>query len=137
MKQSIRKLYKKFRNLILYAVFGIVSTGLEFGFFAILSQSMSYQWANVIGFHAGIISSFYLNRKYKFKVKDNPVPRFLVFYGIQLIGLLISSLILMFFIESLGINKLVAKACSILIVALLLFELNNLITFRRKKTKNE
>ncbi|MBQ0129121.1 MAG: GtrA family protein [bacterium] len=133
MKQSLRKLYKKFRKLILYAVFGIVSTGLEFGIFSILLQSMSYQWANVIGFHAGIISSFFLNRKYNFKVKDNPVSRFLVFYGIQLIGLLISSLVLMFFIENLGWDKLVAKALSILIVALLLFELNNLITFRRKR----
>lgn len=134
MKQSLRKLYKKFRNLILYAAIGTISSGLEFGIFAILCHSISYQWANVIGFHAGIISSFYLNRKYNFKVKDNPVYRFLAFYGIQLIGLLISSLVLMFFIESLGINKLIAKACSILIVALLLFELNNLITFRRKKT---
>lgn len=133
MKQSLRKLYKKFRKLILYTVFGIVSTGLEFGIFSILLQSMSYQWANVIGFHAGIISSFFLNRKYNFKVKDSPVSRFLVFYGIQLIGLLISSLVLMFFIENLGWDKLVAKALSILIVALLLFELNNLITFRRKR----
>ena len=135
MKQSLRKLYRKFRNLILYAIFGIVSSGLEFGIFGLLIQSMSYQWANVIGFHAGIISSFLLNRKYNFKVKDNPFTRFLVFYGIQLVGLLISSLVLMFFIENLGINKLIAKACSILIVALLLFELNNLITFRRKDTE--
>ena len=134
MKQSLRKLYKKFRNLVLYAVFGIVSSGLEFGIFGILSQSMSYQWANVIGFHAGIISSFLLNRKYNFKVKDNVVPRFLVFYGIQLVGLLISSLVLMLFIENFGFNKLIAKALSILIVALLLFELNNLITFRRINT---
>lgn len=84
MKQSLRKLYKKFRKLILYAVFGIVSTGLEFGIFSILLQSMSYQWANVIGFHVGIISSFFLNRKYNFKVKDNPVSRFLVFMAFSL-----------------------------------------------------
>ncbi len=134
MKQKIKDLYQRLRNFILYAVFGTISTGLDFGLFWILSNFLPYQGANAISFHAGIICSFILNKNINFKVDDHLVLRFLAFYGVQLLGLGVTSLSLNYFIENLGFNKLVAKGCSVLIVALLLFTLNYFITFRKKKS---
>ncbi len=134
MKLKISGLYQKFRNFILYAVFGTVSTGLDFCIFWVLSSFLPYQGANAISFHAGIICSFILNKNINFKVYDHLYLRFLAFYGVQLLGLGITSLSLNYFIEDLGFNKLLAKGCCVLIVALLLFALDYLITFRKKET---
>ena len=132
MNQKIKDLYQKHRNFILYAVFGTISTGVDFCIFWILKNLLPYQVANAISFHAGILCSFLLNKNINYKVENRILIRFLVFYLVQLLGLGVSSLTLNLLIESLGFNALLAKGCSVLTVALILFLLDNFITFRKK-----
>ena len=129
---SFRSIYKSHRHFILYALFGIVSTGVEFGCFALLYRFMPYLWANVIAFHLGILCSFILNRNFNFHKEDKTILRFGLFYGIQIICLLLSSLILYLCIDIAHWNPLVAKALSILLTALLPFFLNKHLTFGKR-----
>lgn len=131
MKKRIKLLYLNHRNFVLYAIFGAISTGLEFALYSALCLVMPFQWANVIGFHVGILCSFYLNRHFNFKVEDNIMLRFVSFYLVQLVGLGISSLTLHILINVFGFGNNLAKLISIAVVALLLFLLNNYITFRK------
>ena len=132
MNQKIRDLYQIYRNFILYAVFGTVSTGVDFCIFWILKSSLPYQIANAISFHAGILCSFLLNKNINYKVENRIFLRFIVFYLVQLLGLGVSSLTLDVLIERMGFSALLAKGCSVLTVALILFLLDNFITFRKK-----
>lgn len=132
MNQKLRDLYQKYRNFILYAAFGTVSTGLDFCTFWVLKNFLPYQGSNVISFHVGILCSFLLNKNINYKVENRILLRFLVFYLVQLLGLGISSLTLNILIERLGFSALLAKGCSVLTVALILFLLDNFITFRTK-----
>ena len=134
MNQKIQYLYQKYRNFILYAAFGTVSTGVDFCIFWMLKNFLPYQFANAISFHAGILCSFLLNKNINYKVENRIFLRFLVFYLVQLLGLGVSSLTLNILIERLGFSALFAKGCSVLTVALILFLLDNFITFRKKKT---
>ena len=126
---DLRSIYRSHRHFFLYALFGVVSTGMEFGVFALLYRCMPYLWANVIAFHLGILCSFILNRNINFRKEDKTILRFGIFYGVQIICLLLNSLILYLCVDLGHWNPLIAKALSIVLTALLPFFLNKYITF--------
>ena len=129
---TLLSIYRNHRHFFLYALFGLISTAVEFGIFALLYRWMPYLWANVIAFHLGILCSFILNRNLNFRKEDKTILRFGLFYLIQIICLLLNSLILYLCIDYGHWNPLVAKGLSIVLTALLPFFLNKYITFGRK-----
>lgn len=137
MIDLIKKLYKKFRNLILYGVIGSSSALLDFTIFTILTEfcGIYYLIANCISVTCGLTNSFILNRKYNFKVTDKTLKRAAMFFFVGFCGLLINSTLLYIFINFAHFVTPVAKLCAIAIEVLLQFAVNSLVTFR--KTSNE
>ncbi len=137
----IKELYKKYRNLILYGIIGGFCAGLDFGVYTVLChfEVMPYLWANVISIHVGIFTSFGLNRSFNFKVKDHPKTRFASFYAVGLAGLGLSELMLWGMVTAGGMNEVVCKLVSIVVVALFQYVLNKYITFKsvREHGKNQ
>lgn len=130
----IYKLYHKFRDLILYGIIGCCASGLDFVIYTILVKYICvyYIYANSISVLAGISTSFILNRKYNFKVKDHTVRRFSIFLSVGLMGLILSNIILYICISIIDLNELVSKFLSIVLVVFLQFLLNKFITFKTK-----
>lgn len=126
------KLYGRFRNLILYGIIGGFCAALDFGIYTLLCffDIIPYLWANVISIHAGIFTSFALNRSINFKVKDKTAVRFISFYSVGLAGLGISELMLYLMVTVGGLNEVLCKLLSIIVVALVQFVLNKYITFK-------
>ena len=129
---NLRQIYRKHRHFYLYAIIGVISTLVEFVVYALLYKQIPYMWANVIGFHCGIICSFLLNRSFNFKKEDRVILRFTTFYLIQLFALALSSLILYLGVDLLHLNPLISKGLSIVVTALLPFFLNRSLTFSRR-----
>lgn len=122
---------ERWRQLILYGIIGSFSAFLDFLVYtALVSMGLFYIHANCISVLVGIGSSFLLNRHFNFKVKDAVLRRFMIFLIIGLAGLLLSNLVLFGCIEWMGIDKLVSKLLSIILVALFQFVLNKYITFK-------
>ncbi|MDR1792561.1 MAG: GtrA family protein, partial [Bacteroidales bacterium] len=110
MKDIILKLFHKFRQLILYAIIGGISAGLDFVVFTLLCKAgMIVIAANIISIHCGIFCSFVLNRYFNFKVKDRALIRFLSFYVVGLIGLVFSTFLLWLMVENWLWNEIYAK----------------------------
>lgn len=132
MSNVFYKLYHKFRDLILYGIIGCCASGLDFAIYSILVRyfCVHYIYANSISILAGISTSFLLNRKYNFKVKDHTIRRFAIFLSVGLLGLLLSNVILYICISLIGINELLSKFLSIILVVFLQFILNKFITFK-------
>ena len=132
---TVKQLYYRFRNLILYGIIGGFCAALDFGVYSVLCywDFMPYLWANIISIHIGIFTSFVLNRSLNFKVKDKVTTRFLSFYTVGLVGLGISELMLYLMVTKGGWNEIVCKLISIVVVALIQFLLNKYITFRNKQ----
>lgn len=135
MWDTIKALYAKFRNLILYGIFGSISAGLDFVIYTLLVQyaGMHYILANCISVLAGITTSFILNRNLNFKVKDKTPQRFSIFLIVGLCGMLLSNLILYVCIDLMDINKIVSKLLSIVLVVIFQYILNKYITFKPSK----
>lgn len=132
--QAFTDLFKRFRNLILYGIIGAFCVTLDFAVYTLLChfEILPYLWANVISIHVGIFTSFFLNRHFNFKVKDNTPQRFISFYTVGLAGLGISSLLLYLMVDIAHWNELVCKLITIVVVAFVQFLLNKYITFRIK-----
>lgn len=137
MKQIIKSLYQKFHHLVLYGIIGSFSSGLDFLIYTILVQIVGLQYlvANCISVLGGISTSFYLNRNYNFKVKDHTKRRFSIFLTVGLCGLIMSNLILYLCIDIMGMDKLISKLLSIVLVVFFQFLVNKYLTF--KPTNNE
>lgn len=132
MKQIIKSYYKKFHHLVLYGIIGSFASGLDFLTYTFLVQFVGLQYlvANCISVLGGISTSFYLNRNYNFKVKDHTKRRFSIFLAVGLSGLLLSNMILYLCIESIGMDKLISKLLSIVLVVFFQFLVNKYLTFR-------
>lgn len=130
----LRKVYLKFRNLILYGIIGSFTSALDFVVFTILSKylGMYYIVANCISVLVGITTSFSLNRSINFKVKDKTGKRFLIFLSVGLCGLVLSNLILYVGIDMLNGDELIVKLSSIVLVVGFQFLLNKFVTFKKK-----
>jgi len=127
--------FYRYKYFVLYGIIGVVSALLDFVVFnrMVALTDCSYIVANIVSVHCGVVCSFTLNRQFNFKVKDQPIKRFVTFYIVAMIGLLISSLLLVQFIEKAGLDTKPAKALTILITAVFQFVLNKTITFKKKE----
>lgn len=130
--ELIKKLYFKFRNLILYGIIGSFTSFLDFCVFTVLSNYVGiyYIVSNCISVLVGITTSFLLNRAYNFKVKDHTKRRFVTFLSVGLCGLVLSNLILYIGIDLLNLNDIIVKLASIVLVVGFQFILNKFVTFR-------
>ena len=120
------------KQLNLYIIIGLVCVTLDVIVFYFLNlANLSYIFANFISYSSGTILSFFLNRKFNFKITDKVLKRFLVFFSISLIGLFFSNMLLFIFIEILKINEFHAKSLTLPIIVIIQFTLNKFITFKK------
>lgn len=135
MKKHILNIFGKFRSLILYGIIGSFSAAIDFAVYSFLVSicDMNYLISNCISVFTGISTSFHLNRKYNFKVKDHVRRRFMVFLAVGLSGLLLSDLILYFCIDLMHMDKYISKLLSIVLVVFFQFIANSNLTFKQTK----
>ena len=131
----IKRLFSKFRNIILYGIIGSCTATFDFLIFTGLVQGfrIHYIVANFISCTTGILCSFLLNRKYNFKVTDHTFRRMAIFFSVGIFGMFLSSVILHFCIDNLQWGELISKLTSIVIVVIIQFFLNKYISFRENK----
>lgn len=134
----ILKQLHRFRTLILYGIIGSFSSFLDFIIYTLFTGyvGLFYITANCISVLMGITTSFTLNRKYNFKVKDKTGKRFLIFLTVGLCGLLMSNLILYVCIAHLQYNTTLSKVLSIILVVFMQFLINKYITFKQTRQPN-
>ena len=137
MKELIVKLYNKFRNLILYGVIGSSSVCLDFCIFTLLTSftGIHYLIANCISVTCGLTNSFILNRKYNFKVTDKTAKRAAMFYAVGFLGLALSSGLLYFFYQMMGLPRPISKLLAIVLEVAVQFVVNSLVTFSKTRIK--
>lgn len=126
-------LIRKFRELFLYGIIGASCATLDFLIYTLLlyiSSGHHILLANSISVTCGIVTSFLLNRQYNFKVKDKLIKRFVSFLTVGIIGLMISSALIIWLVDEMNINMLIAKLMTIIVVSLVQFILNKFITFK-------
>lgn len=156
MIRRIRTLIKSntFKQIVKYGLVGFVGFVIDFGLFWFLNDHLKMHYSFSLGINAlvddkfsigtidasishiissvlAIINNFILNSYFTFKITDQKIKRFFSFFGIASVGLVVSTFLLSFFMEIIGMPGLIAKFSSIVIVAMLQFGFNKFFTFKQ------
>jgi len=120
------------RQFLMYCFFGGLGVTTDFVLFSsLLYSGVWYQLCNVIGYFAGTLVSFLLNRSITFKVKDQAGRRMTLFFTVAFIGFLSSAAALWLFVDYFSLEAKLSKLLTLPLVVLLQYNLNKRITFNQ------
>lgn len=122
MKQTLKEFFS-------YNLVGIVNTLFGFSLiFTLMFLGISAVVANAIGYFFGAILSYYLNKKYTFKSKDNSHREAIKFFMVLGVSYLLNFLTLQWLLES--INHYYAQLVSAIVYTLSSFILAKFFVFK-------
>lgn len=116
MEQSLNKLkelYFKYKELILYLIFGVLSTIVSLGvkyalLFTVLeaSNAIELQITIILSWIAAVLFAYFTNRTYVFESKNkNKFKEFISFILARIATLLLEMFIMWFFVTLLKLNS--------------------------------
>lgn len=111
----IKRLYNKYETYILYIVFGILTTAINFACFFILRKlNVNLYLSNTIAWIVAVLFAFFSNKKYVFNNKSHSFIEFiktlLLFFSARLASLIIFDIFFMYImVDVLHMNEMVAK----------------------------
>lgn len=149
----IKELFKKYEELILYVVFGGLTTVVNFVVFWVLNKALGeeiYLVNNVIAWFASVVFAYVTNKLWVFESKSwalkillKEVPEF---FAARLFSLLVEEGGLWLFVDKLGFDsfsftllgfeftgKLIAKVVLAVIVVILNYFFSKFVIFAKKK----
>jgi len=126
----------KRKHFILYSLIGVSGASLDFVAFVLMVKYLSihYLLVNAISTTLGITNNFILNARFNFAVKDLLLKRFLSFFAVGLLGMAVSSGMLIVLVDVLKLVPTISKLLVIIVIVLLQYNLNKRLSFGRART---
>ena len=138
----IKKLCIKYKSIILYCIFGGLTTLTDFIVYLTCTRifHLDEQIATWSAWFFAVLFAFFTNRKWVFNADKTSKRGFLYqlvsFFGSRIASGLVNSAMIFIFFTKLGINDIVVKIFTSVIVVILNYILSKLIVFRKKKTED-
>lgn len=151
--KKIKELLKKYEELILYVVFGVLTTVVNFAVYWVLNKALGdnfYLVNNVIAWFVSVVFAYVTNKLWVFESKSW-VPKVLLkevpeFFAARIFSLLVEEGGLWLFVEKMGFDafsfeilgfeftgKLIAKLVLAVIVVILNYFFSKFVIFAKKK----
>jgi putative flippase GtrA len=129
----VKKILLQKKQFLLYCVIGASGVTLDFGIYSLLVKTrlLDYQAANAVGYSSGTLLSFILNARFNFRVTDKIPLRLVSFFSIAFLGWLVSAGLLHLLIGRFNFDKYLSKFATLIVVVLLQYNLNRLLSFRK------
>ena len=139
--KKIIALFKKYKEQILYLVFGVLTTLVDILVFSLLTHTLLRGGgrveeivANVIAWVAAVAFAYVTNRILVFESRDTRVLlELLKFTGSRALTLLIDTLIILLFTAVLSLNADLANIVANVIVIVLNYVISKLFVFRKQR----
>jgi len=108
---NIKEVIIKYRKPITFAFVGVINTGVDFSMFSLVLffTPVNVLVAQAVGYTAGILCSFFLNKYVTFKNRTKSVKQALLFLLVNVVTMLISVIAIYFFHVLMGIQEHLAK----------------------------
>lgn len=134
-------LYKKYKEVINYLIFGVLTTIISLAVYYILvftilnpDNAIELQIANIISWIAGVTFAYITNRKFVFNSKNNNLKKEISsFVGARLVTLVMDMLIMYLGVIILKGNDKLLKIISQIIVIISNYLFSKIFVFRSKK----
>lgn len=153
MSDKIKQLYKKYEDMILYIIFGVLTTIVSYASYFIARNVMTVAAANIVSWVCAVTFAFITNKKYVFKSKTDTakawITEALSFYAARLLTGLVETVIMalcadkyseffcsLFRVEP-KINELIFKIIANVIILIMNYVISKLVIFRNKDDNKE
>ena len=130
-------LFKKYKEPLLYIVFGTATTLVNFIAYFLLSKlSISTAISTVLAWLLSVLFAFFTNRKYVFDASKNGFLKQLIgFFSMRIATGVLDLLIMIFFVDILEFNDLVIKVLSNVLVIILNYIFSKFLVFKKGEHK--
>ena len=133
--KPLRPLALRYQAVLSYLFFGVLTTLVNFLLYFPLSRVMHYLAANVLAWLGAVTFAFFTNRAFVFEDRRRGAALLLrqasAFAAVRLFSLGAEELILLIFIEKLGLNSDVTKLAAQVIVTVLNYFFSKYLVFRK------
>lgn len=133
----MKKKYKKYYELVMYGLFGVLTTLINIAIFYILDKlGVNVYVNNSIAWIVSVLFAFITNKLYVFDSKD--MSRQIVFkegvsfFLARIFSYFVDMFTIFMLFQVLGINKMIAKIISNIIVIIINYLLSKIIIFKKK-----
>ena len=133
-----RPFYTKYKEVLLYLLFGALTTAVDFITFFLMNEvaNIDEHLSNITAWVLAVTFAFVTNRHYVFSAHSHTfldvVTEILRFAGSRVATLLFAEGALLVFVTWLSYDALIVKAASAVIVVILNYVFSKLFVFRRK-----
>ena len=137
--RKIAELIKKYREQILYLIFGGLTTLVSIGTYALFNEvfGINELISNVFSWILAVLFAYVTNRRLVFSSRVTAKKGVLIemasFFGGRLATLGVEELILLVFITWLHFNSLAVKIAAQVVVVILNYLVSRLFVFRKKE----
>lgn len=131
------------REIILYIVFGVLTTLVNFLFYAISSKLFHFSVvvSNIIAWFVSVLFAYITNRIWVFQSKKNSAREIwkecLSFFSGRIATGLLDTLLMFVFVDKMGMNELLMKAIINVLVIIINYIISKLLVFKGKKKDGE
>jgi len=133
MPEKKKSIFQNVKKLILFSANGIINTIVTYSLFVVISNIIDYRITIVLVYIFGIFLSYVLNKKFVFKIRGKLYLFVLIYLGMLIANLGITTIL----VEEFNLIKELAQLIAIAIVFLIGFTMINRYAFPKNTTKNE
>ena len=137
MMKKINSLYKKYKEIINYLIFGVLTTVISLAVYYALVytilnplNAIMLQIANILSWTAGVIFAYITNRKYVFESKSL-LKEINSFVGSRIVTLIMDMIIMYIGVTVIGLNDKLIKLISQVVVIVSNYLFSKLFVFKR------
>ncbi len=136
MVKKIKQLAVKYRELLLYGVFGVLTTVVNYlVYLAAESAGLHYMLANAVAWAVAVLFAYAVNRKRVFESRSPHIlPEFARFVGSRLFSLAAESAAMALLVDVVRMDNRVAKLVGIVINVVINYFLGKLFVFKKSRT---
>lgn len=140
MMELIKKLYMKYEEVIVYLVFGVLTTVVNIVVFYVMDSVLGVQYliANAVAIVLSILFAFFTNKKYVFKSKSESfqswLKEFVLFSGFRAVSGIFDMLSMWILVDFILVDTNIAKIATQFIVVVLNYFFSKFFVFKQKKS---
>lgn len=141
MKDKLFELYKKHEEIVNYIIVGIMTTIFSWIVYVVsiwtfldTQNPVQLQIANILSWVAGVAFAYVTNRKYVFKSTEKNILKEAAQFSTSRISTLLLDMAVMFvMVTLLGINDIISKFVSSVLVTISNYLISKLFVFHKKQ----
>lgn len=131
----IFELIKKNKEIIMYGIFGVLTTLVNIFVYFILVRVFNFHYliSTIISWIISVLFAYFTNKKYVFESKgNNYLKEIFAFIGFRILSGIIEIVLMYLFVDTLTFDDLISKVITNIVVVLLNYIFSKLFVFKNK-----